>query len=114
MAARIVVQLRLVRAVGRLFGHINSRAGNGATDLDFNDNGADTQGLGGDGVDTFYDTGTIKFQIWATLQLDSEGCQVRRVVALVRSSSPSSCRPPPLALRPSTARPQFLRRPCWR
>ena len=45
---------------------INSRAGNGATDLDFNDNGADTQGLGGDGVDTFYDTGTIKFQICAS------------------------------------------------
>jgi hypothetical protein len=44
---------------------IDSRAGNGATDQDFNDNGPDTQGLGGDGVDTFYDTGTFEFQVCA-------------------------------------------------
>jgi hypothetical protein len=44
----------------------NNRAGNGPTNQDFNDNGPDTQVLGGDGVDTFYDTGTFEFQICAS------------------------------------------------
>ncbi len=44
---------------------INRGAGNGATDQDFNDNGPDTQGQGGNGVDTFYGTGTFDFQVWA-------------------------------------------------
>ena len=44
---------------------INGGPRNGPTDQDYNDNGPDTQGMGGTGVDTYYDTGTFNFQVWA-------------------------------------------------
>jgi hypothetical protein len=58
---------------GDLSVDITGRPGDGPTDQDYNDNGPATQGLDGSGVDTFYDTGTFNFQVWANCNWTLEG-----------------------------------------